>query len=181
MLIVVTGGSGSGKSAYGERLVLEQGDCKRYYIATMRPWDEECVKKIERHRRMREQKQFVTVECYVDLDRIKIKQGCVVLLECMSNLVANEFYREGSDRGELAVRILKGVAGLCSQARTVIVVTNEVFSDGVDYDEETCAYQKTLALINRELVRMADQAAEVVYGIPLLKKTPAASGNGGEL
>ena len=45
MLITVTEGSGSGKSAYAEKLVLKQGDARRYYLATMRPWDEECRKK----------------------------------------------------------------------------------------------------------------------------------------
>lgn len=178
MLIMVTGGSGSGKSAYAERLVQELGDYKRYYIATMRPWDGECVKKIERHRRMRAQKQFMTVECYVDLHDVRVEQGSVVLLECMSNLVTNEFYREGFDRRELAERIKRGVCSLCSQARAVILVTNEVFSDGMVYEEETCAYQEILALINRELGRMADQVTEVVYGIPLLLKAPALAGNG---
>ena len=34
-MILITGGSGSGKSAYGEKRILEAGEMTRYYIATM--------------------------------------------------------------------------------------------------------------------------------------------------
>ena len=41
MMILVTGGSGSGKSAFAEDCVLALGEKKRIYIATMFPFDEE--------------------------------------------------------------------------------------------------------------------------------------------
>ena len=41
MLTLVTGGSGSGKSAFAEDRVLSFGDAQRIYIATMHPFDEE--------------------------------------------------------------------------------------------------------------------------------------------
>ena len=40
MFQIVTGGSGSGKSAFAEALAMELGE-KRYYIATMYPFGEE--------------------------------------------------------------------------------------------------------------------------------------------
>lgn len=168
MLIVVTGGSGSGKSAYAEGLVLEQGDQRRIYVATMRPWDEECRKKIEKHRRMRAEKQFETIECYQDLHQLEVEAGSVVLLECMSNLAANEFFRQEGGRDKARERILNGIEHLQKQAKAFIIVTNEVFSDGGTYDEETRAYRKLLGSINQELAHMADQVVEVVYGIPLV-------------
>ncbi len=64
MLYLVTGGSASGKSAYAESLLLQSEAKHRVYLATMRPWDEECVKRIERHRWMREGKGFSTAEVY---------------------------------------------------------------------------------------------------------------------
>ena len=45
MMVLVTGGSGSGKSAFAEDRVLSFGDAKRVYIATMQPFDEEGKKK----------------------------------------------------------------------------------------------------------------------------------------
>ena len=41
MLVVVTGGSGSGKSAFAEETVLSFGEARRIYIATMQAFDEE--------------------------------------------------------------------------------------------------------------------------------------------
>ena len=39
MMILITGGSGSGKSAYAEQKILEFGALNRIYIATMYPFD----------------------------------------------------------------------------------------------------------------------------------------------
>ena len=52
-----------------------------------------------------------------------------------------------------------------------MAVTNEVFSDGISYDASTMKYMETLGRINRELVREADRATEVVYGIPVSIKS----------
>lgn len=170
MLIVVTGGSGSGKSAYAESLVLMQGEARRYYIATMYPWDEECKIKIRKHQVMRAQKQFKTIECFQDLDQVEIEPESVVLLECMSNLTSNEYYRMEGGQDEIKKRIINGVRHLQNQTKTLIIVTNEVFSDGIDYDGETKAYIELLGAINRELAFIADQVIEVVYGIAVIRK-----------
>lgn len=171
MLIVVTGGSGSGKSAYAESLVLMQGEARRYYIATMYPWDEECREKIRKHQEMRAQKQFETIECFQDLDQVEPELESVVLLECMSNLTSNEYYRTDGGRDETKKRIINGIRHLQNQTKTLIIVTNEVFSDGIDYGGETNAYIELLGAINRELASMADQVIEVVYGIPVIRKS----------
>ena len=50
MMVLVTGGSGSGKSAFAEDRVLSFGEAERIYIATMQPFDEEGEKRVARHR-----------------------------------------------------------------------------------------------------------------------------------
>ena len=170
MFRVVTGGSGSGKSAYAEQCVLDFGPAKRIYIATMYPFDAECEKRIQRHRKMRKEKQFDTLECYTGLKTADIPRDSVVLLECMSNLTANEIYQENG-AGERAVEeILAGIRYLLDRVRHLVVVTNEIFSDGITYDPDTCRYQQYLGQINSEMGRMADMVTEVVYGIPLIVK-----------
>ena len=57
MIHVITGGSGSGKSRYAEQQILELGDNRRVYLATMCPYDEESYQRIERHRAMRAEKK----------------------------------------------------------------------------------------------------------------------------
>lgn len=173
MLILITGGSGSGKSAYAEQMVLDQGDATRYYIATMRPWDKECEQRIARHRLMRADKGFETIECYQDLHLLELEPDSVILLECMSNLTAGEFYRKDTSHEDdgiegVKTRIMRGILHLQKQAKALMIVTNEVFSDGVDYDRETRVYQQILGAINQELAKLADQVIEVVYGIPVI-------------
>lgn len=177
MFVTVTGGSGSGKSEFAENLLLKldgDGPSNRIYIATMEPFDEEGWKRIERHRAMRKDKGFETVECYSGFKSLvlPVKNGKrpSVLLECVSNLVANELYREGG-AGEWAEQeILAGIENLLLQAEQVVAVTNEVFSDGLSYDSSTEFYRRILGNVNRRLAVRSDAFVEVVYSIPLYHK-----------
>ena len=119
---------------------------------------------------MRAGKGFETIERYTELDELLIPKDCVVLLECMSNLVANEMFREGGFYPEVAEKITEGVKNLLSQAKHVVIVTNEIFSDGILYEEESEQYKKELGQINQKLAEMAEEVVEVVYGIPVWHK-----------
>ena len=70
MIYLVTGGSGSGKSAYAESLLSEFENIRsRYYIATMQVYGEEGKKRVERHRRLRAGKGFITSEQTVQIEQ----------------------------------------------------------------------------------------------------------------
>lgn len=69
MIHLVTGGSGSGKSAYAEQCILDFGGTRRVYIATMQPFGAEGQARIARHRKMRAAKKFSTIECYTNLKK----------------------------------------------------------------------------------------------------------------
>lgn len=172
MLIVVTGGSGSGKSEYAENLAMSLGK-RRVYAATMMVHDEEGRERVRRHRRMRENKGFHTLECPVDLETITAfgdTESAVVLLECMSNLVANEmFMPDGKNRSgeQTAKKILRGIQAVIGRCSHLVVVTNEVFSDGNTYDPGTEDYIRALGIVNCGLAAMADRVVEVVCGIPV--------------
>ena len=170
MLHLITGGSGSGKSAFADGQVLAAGEGRRIYIATMIPYGEEGRQRVERHRKLRREKQFETLECYTNLSKLTLDADSIVLLECMSNLVANEMYeKEGA--GEKTVEVVcRGIRQLTEQARHLFIVTNEVFSDGITYDPDTIRYMEYLGQVNRHLASMADRVTEVVYGIPVTVK-----------
>ena len=53
MIVLVTGGSGCGKSAFAERLIKNLPEEKRVYAATMQVYDGESVRRVERHRAQR--------------------------------------------------------------------------------------------------------------------------------
>lgn len=170
MFTVIMGGSGSGKSAYAENQILSYGEGRRIYIATMEPFGEEGARRIKQHRQLRAGKGFVTVERYTDIAGLKIPCGSYVLLECMSNLVANEMFRpDGAGEGLLEA-ILVGVDRLRAQAAHLCIVTNDIFSEYSGYEEETICYQKYLGAVNRKLAELADEVIEVVYGIPIIQK-----------
>lgn len=170
MLILVSGGSGSGKSGFAEDLVLKLHKKPCLYIATMVPFDEECDRRIMRHRRMRADKGFDTLECYLDLKSRDVTGYGTVLLECMSNLTANEIYQEGGAGSRCVEEILTGIRHIYSQCTHLIVVTNEIFSDGIEYEEETRKYQACLGQINQKIAAWADLVVEVVYSVPVLHK-----------
>ena len=145
MMILILGGSGSGKSAYAEDYLLRTaGDKKKYYIATMQIWDEEMQAKVDRHHRLRQGKGFTTIEQPTALEQAasQMEPEAAVLLECMSNLAANEMFsrEQPVDRETVIAKILQGIEVLRKQADPLVIVTNNVFEDGIAYDSATIEY-----------------------------------------
>lgn len=195
MIILVIGGSASGKSEYAERRMMEFEN--RIYFATMRPYGRESERTVLRHQLLRKGKGFLTVECGRDLTQIEIGAQQAILLEDLPNLVANELYRDSewdaeeavSDDGDLWIdeSVLEAqpdetVQGLTPeeriqadlmhlmQAEHLVIVTGDVFADGVEYDTDTETYRMLLGRINQWTARHADEVWEVVHGIPVRRK-----------
>ncbi len=166
MLILIIGGAGSGKSAFAEALVRKLPG-KRIYLATMLCRDEESFARILRHRLQRAGGDFETVECGTGIERALIPDEANVLLEDLSNLLANEIY---SPEGGGPEAVLRGLAVLSRRVRHLTVVTNEVFSGGSDYGEESLQYMRRLAELNRSLAAGADLVVEVICGLPNILK-----------
>ena len=170
MLILLTGGSACGKSSYGETLAV-QGPKPLYYVAAMEPYDEECLQKIARHRALRANKGFETIERYTGVDTLKLPEtGGTVLLECLCNLTANEMYIQPDAPVDPVPKVVAGVENLMGQTDTLIVITNDVGSDDEAYSEQTRAYIRALGQINARVAAMADRVYELVAGIPICLK-----------
>lgn len=166
MLILVTGGAASGKSAYAERILCARAAGARLYVATMQPYGEEAQMRIARHHRLRAGRGFDTAEQYEDLQALRLnRQYDGILLEDLGNLLANEQFSANPDGA--AERVIKGVLALENQCKALVAVTNEVFADGLPYPTETVCYVRALAWVNRALAARADAAVEVVCGIPV--------------
>lgn len=200
MLYLITGGSASGKSEFAEKTALKLGDNKKmFYVATMQIYDEESRKRVEKHRKMREGKGFETVECQTDISRIKAENSAI-LIECLSNLLANEMFAENgklncdttgvendiengtandtvngdinnneNNNKNAQIYIVEPIIKL-AEKNEVVVVTNEIFSDGVNYDEGTLEYIACLGYINCKLAEKATAVAEVVCSLPVVIK-----------
>lgn len=169
-----------------------------FYIATMKVRDDEARRKVARHRNLRAKKNFITVEASDNLENaaefisssLKEKSSplraqrsnlikkasnsnAYVLLECLSNLVANEMFLENGEivESEKVVRKIEaGLEKLFSVAGNIVIVSNNVFDDGIEYDETTQEYQKALAAVNAFAARRADKVSEIVAGIEVRVK-----------
>ncbi|MDO4270174.1 MAG: bifunctional adenosylcobinamide kinase/adenosylcobinamide-phosphate guanylyltransferase, partial [Eubacteriales bacterium] len=168
VLILVTGGAASGKSAHAERLLCERARGARLYLATMEPFGAAAWARIERHRALREGKGFETAERPMDLAGWTLNRHYDgILLEDLGNLLANELFSPEGARETAFDSILAGVNRLQTCCETLVVVTNEVFSDGLPYPEDTVRYVETLGRLNAALAARADAAYESVCGILL--------------
>ena len=154
MMILITGGSKCGKSAAAEA-ILDGFEGDKFYIAAMEPFGDEAQKAIERHRVMRQGKGFITIERSHNIDTFVMpceNTGSCALLECLTTLCANEMFTQEEITEKL------------------VVVTNEVASDGLEYPSGTTEYIRIMSQLNNAAAQFADVVIECVCGIPLLLK-----------
>lgn len=216
-MILVTGGSGSGKSEYAENLAVDiakkrlnqdslsikaDNDAEKIreddtrsllYVATMANAGKEAKRRIARHRKLRSGKGFETLESMFLEEDIEYFRNRVVLLEDLSNLLSNYMYMKGNQyiSQETDIKEGKGTEDISEKiegnknwvdiisnkliaindvCRELIIVTNEVFSDGIAYDSSVMDFIKNLAILNGLLAKQSHQFTEVVYGIPVMIK-----------
>ena len=181
MMTLIIGGSGSGKSEYAESYIdsISKGE-KKYYLATMQVYDEEGQKKIKRHQMLRSGKGFCTIEQPTDIENAAQsmdKGKNATLLECMSNLTANEMFSGEIPQAEELVieKIVGGIQILKEEVSQLVIVSNNVFEDGNVYDDTTLAYIRAMGRINEKLAEVADEVIEVVVGIPIVVKSREGS------
>lgn len=177
MMALVIGGSGSGKSSFAEELAVSLSfpAMKKYYLATMQVFGKEGEQRVKRHRALRKGKGFLTIEQPTEIQRAAERMeagGKVALLECISNLTANEMFQqpEAKPGAQAAAQVLSGIELLKKETTHLVVVSNNVFEDGICYDEATMEYIRAMGVINCALARSAGHVVEVVAGIPVVLK-----------
>ena len=167
MISVVIGKSNTGKSILAEKLALETGDDKVYYLATMNVMDDAGRERVAKHRKQREGKGFITIEKQKDIAGILDETGdgsvSTVLLECVANLVSNYIFDDPDfdidncdpDKAceDISVKTSEEIKELSGKVHNLIIVTNEYDKDGEGYDDSTRFYVKTLSRTN-ELIRV---------------------------
>ena len=158
-IILVLGPNSSGKSLFAEQLAVETGE-SRVYVATMVPLTEDNYKRIDKHRIQRADKCFATIEAPWNLQEINIDSDTVVLLEDVSNLLANGIFQyqfSGKDA-------LKQIKKLSEKCKCLIIVSIDGLVDE-GYDEETANYVQQLNWLNKELSKIAESVYEMRDGV----------------
>lgn len=163
-LILISGSNDSGKSAFAEQLV-SRTEGQRYYIATMVPYTEENHRRIEKHKKQRAGLGFTTLELPYQVADAPVCANSVVLLEDVSNLLANAIFEKGGT-GET---VCQDILALADRCRLLIAVTISGLPAG-EYDGETQAYITAMEEVNKKLFEKADGAVSMRARTPLWQK-----------
>lgn len=167
MLILITGGSKCGKSSLAES-ILDKYTSSKYYIAAMIPFGKEAHEAIERHRLIRQNKNFITIEKYTDIHEIILPPKSSALIECIGNLCANEMFEKNENSP--ADKIMQGIFNLKNNCNMLVIVTDQVGEDGICYSDSTMRYIENMGKLNQKIAEAADCVIEAVFGIPVVLK-----------
>ncbi len=163
-LLLISGGNGSGKSRYAESIVAKTAG-PRYYIATMQPKTEDNHRRIVKHRHQREGLGFITLEQPTQVGTAPVTADSVVLLEDVSNLLANTIFDAGGSMEDA----LQDILTLQGKCKLLVAVTIAGLSpDG--YDGETAAYIADMNTLNKQLLALADAAVTMENHCPVWEK-----------
>lgn len=163
-LILISGENGSGKSVFAEKTASSFGG-KLYYIATMIPETADDHARIEKHKKQREGLGFTTLELPYGFSDVKFKTDPVILLEDVSNLLANNIF----EKKKTADEVFDDIQSLAEKCKVVVAVTiSGLKNDG--YDEETAMYIDSLNKINKRLYDKASAAVKMIDGKPVFIK-----------
>ena len=161
MLIFVSGGSASGKSALGERICCALPG-EHIYIATMPVRGAEDERKVARHHALRAGRGFVsTLEMPGRLG--PIPPDAAVLFECLSTFTANRMF-SGETSDDWLETLWAELRALIDRPGPTVVISADVGDDGHTFDALTEDYRRVLTALGCRLCAEADAAAEAVCG-----------------
>lgn len=175
-LILVTGGSRSGKSRYAQDMA-ESMNGELCFIATAEGGDGEMIARIEAHRQMRDATRWLTAEEPLDVcSVVRAHQLCgCFLMDCATLWVSNIMFA-AEQKGELfaeeqmRTKVDQLVQAYHEHRGSLIVVTNEVGMGIVPENALARRYRDLVGTCNQLLAFHADRVILVSCGIPVTLK-----------
>lgn len=167
MLIYVSGGVRSGKSAYAMQRALELA-ADPVYIATAKIWDDDFQERVSRHQEERGE-EWTTFEAYRDLHSLPL-QGRTVVIDCVTLWLTNYFMDFDNDIERSLQAFKKEIDQLSKIDATFIIISNEL---GMGMHAETAIGRKFADLqgwANQYTAAKSSEAVFMVSGLPLFLK-----------
>jgi adenosylcobinamide kinase/adenosylcobinamide-phosphate guanylyltransferase len=184
MVVMVTGGARSGKSAFAEKLCREAGE-RVGYIATAVVTDSDMRARVEAHRAQRPA-EWATFERYRDftvLERDERFDGCgIFLLDCVTTMITNHMMDSGLDFDTCALEDVQRIeddiraqadallALMRRRGKRLVIVTNEVGQGVVPAYRLGNLFRDIAGRINAHIAHEADEVYCMISGLPLRLK-----------
>lgn len=158
---LILGENSSGKSLYAESIAAQLSPAP-VYIATMVPYTEENHRRIEKHIKQREDKNFTVFEIPFDVSNASVTADDVVLLEDVSNLLANGIFANNKNADDAFNEVIS-LAGKC---KTLIAVNiSGLYAE--NYDGETAQYIDGINFLNTKLAEIAAEVIKMENSVPV--------------
>lgn len=179
-VILVTGGSRSGKSKYAEELL--KGKDEVLYIATAIVTDVEMENRIKKHIERRN-KKWTTYEGYKDLDIVlENNNEDTVMLDCVTIMLTNLMFSKEQDFEKMSLeevdmlyeqienQFKKLIIKAKNLNKTLIMVTNEVGYGLVPEYKISRIFRDMAGSINQFIATQCDEVYLVACGLPVKLK-----------
>ncbi|PRR81617.1 bifunctional adenosylcobinamide kinase/adenosylcobinamide-phosphate guanylyltransferase [Clostridium vincentii] len=179
-ITLVTGGSRSGKSSFGEDLFKEED--RVLYIATSMITDDEMENRVAVHKSRRNQ-NWETFEGYRNLYNVIKDTNCkYIILECITTMITNLMFDKYTDFDNLSKEEIQTLEESISEEITkiisnckdfdkeLVIITNEVGFGLVSEYKLGRIFTDISGRINQLIGKLCDEAYLVVSGLPLKLK-----------
>lgn len=174
MIYFISGGSKSGKSSFSEDLcVVLSKENRRYYVATMIPYDNEDEERIRKHQEERKEKGFFTIETKNFLSEALINnhKSDYLLIDSLTAYVLNcMFLDENRTKEEVLTLMKEDIGSLLNQFENIFFVADYIFNDCENFTQFTKDYLALLGRLSTYIVTKADYVIEMKSGIPIYLK-----------
>lgn len=167
MIVLVTGGTRSGKSRYAQQRAKHLTD-NPVYVATARIWDDDFKERIIRHQQERGS-EWSNYEAEKYISALSLTDR-VVVIDCVTLWLTNFFVDHQQNIDHALQEFQQEIDKLAAQQAAFIVITNEI---GMGLHADTDVGRKFVDLqgwANQYIASKAEEVIFMVSGIPLQVK-----------
>lgn len=167
-VIMLTGGSRSGKSTFGLEKINTYG--KKAFVATAEAIDDEMQDRINKHKIERENDDFVTIEEPLNLvnaiEQAEKAEVDAVIVDCMTVWAGNLMHYK-ADEYPNYTEIDQFLIKIRETKLDVIIVTNELGMGLIPPTKMGRQYRDLAGRLNQRIATISDEVYLVVSSIPM--------------
>jgi adenosylcobinamide kinase/adenosylcobinamide-phosphate guanylyltransferase len=176
-IILVTGGSRSGKSSWAQK-TAESISPRRVFIATCPVVDDEMQERIVKHRKARDERSWHTIEEQLDIAGAldSSHEFSVALIDCLTLWINNLMYRAEKENKvltetDIAMECLRVTGAAKRHPGSVLFVTNEVGMGIVPENAQARRFSDLAGRCNQVIAEACTRVVLMVSGQSLEIKT----------